>query len=75
MVEKLLHVTRDYAKGSSMQKKLLKRLQSHGILEADDMPLAFDMTPSHQGEVPSNLGIVPSTHWLLPSLIVHLTLL
>ena len=54
MAEKLLHVTRDYAKGSSMQNILLKRLHSNGILEADDMPLAFDMTPSRQGEVHSN---------------------
>ena len=54
MAEKLLHVTRDYAKGSSMQNIMLKRLHAGGILEADDMPLAFDMTPSHQGEIHSN---------------------
>lgn len=54
MAEKLMHVTRSYAKGSSMQNILLKRLHSSGILEADDMPLAFDMTPSRQGEVHSN---------------------
>ncbi|HEY2422272.1 MAG TPA: GMC family oxidoreductase [Neobacillus sp.] len=54
MAERLLHTTRDYAKGSSMQKIFLRRLHGHGILEADDMPLAFDMTPSHQGEVHSN---------------------
>ncbi|MEH7347097.1 GMC family oxidoreductase [Bacillus sp. JJ1532] len=54
MAEKLLHVTRDYAKGSSMQNVMLKRLHANGILEADDMPLAFDMTPSRQGEVHSN---------------------
>ena len=54
MAEKLLHVTRSYAKGSSMQNILLKRLHGNGILEADDMPLAFDMTPSRQGEVHSN---------------------
>ena len=39
MAEKLMHVTRDYAKGSSMQNILLKRLHADGILEADDMPL------------------------------------
>nr|WP_254119417.1 GMC family oxidoreductase [Bacillus sp. FJAT-29790] len=54
MAEKVLHVTRSYAKGSSMQNVLLKRLHGHGILEANDMPLAFDMTCSHQGEVHSN---------------------
>ena len=54
MAEKLLHVTTDYAKGSSMQNVFLKRLHAAGILEADDMPVAFDMTPSRQGEVHSN---------------------
>ncbi|WP_438347524.1 GMC oxidoreductase [Paenibacillus sp. FA6] len=54
MAEKLLHVTTDYAKGSSMQNTLLKRLHAGGILEANDMPVAFDMTPSRQGEVHSN---------------------
>ncbi|WP_342433325.1 GMC oxidoreductase [Neobacillus sp. FSL H8-0543] len=54
MAEKLLHVTKDYAKGSSMQNRMLKQLHGGGILEADDMPLAFDMTPSRQGEVHSN---------------------
>jgi choline dehydrogenase-like flavoprotein len=54
MAEKLLHVTKDYAKGSSMQNRMLKQLHAGGILEADDMPLAFDMTPSRQGEVHSN---------------------
>ena len=54
MAERLLHVTRSYAKGSSMQNIMLKRLHANGILEANDMPLAFDMTGSHQGEVHSN---------------------
>ncbi|RHW35921.1 GMC family oxidoreductase [Lysinibacillus yapensis] len=54
MAEKLLHTTMDYAKGSSMQDIMLKRLHGEGILEARDMPVAFDMTPSHQGQVHSN---------------------
>ena len=54
MAEKLLHTTTDYAKGSSMQNVFLKRLHAAGILEAKDMPVAFDMTPSHQGEVHRN---------------------
>lgn len=54
MAEKLLHTTTDYAKGSSLQNILLKRLHAGGIFEANDMPVAFDMTPSHQGEVHSN---------------------
>ncbi len=54
MAEKLMNVTTDYAKGSSIQNTLLKRLHAGGILEANDMPVAFDMTPSRQGEVHSN---------------------
>lgn len=54
MAEKLMHVTTEYARGSSMQRILLNRLHAGGITEADDMPLAFDMTPSRQGEVHSN---------------------
>ena len=54
MAEKLMDVTTDYAKGSSIQNTLLKRLHAGGILEANDMPVAFDMTPSRQGEVHSN---------------------
>ena len=54
MAERLLHTTRDWAKGSSMQDIMLKRLHAGGILEADDMPLAIDLTPSHRGEVHSN---------------------
>ncbi|PZX07318.1 GMC oxidoreductase [Psychrobacillus insolitus] len=49
-----MNVTTDYAKGSSIQNTLLKRLHASGILEANDMPVAFDMTPSRQGEVHSN---------------------
>ncbi len=49
-----MHVTTDYAKGSSMQNNLLKWLHEGGILEANDMPVAFDLTPSRQGEVHSN---------------------
>lgn len=54
MAEKLLHVTTDYAKGSSMQDRMLQSLHGKGIFEAKDMPLAFDMTPSRQGEIHSN---------------------
>src|SRR3954469_7502325 len=54
MAERLLHVTTDFAKGSSMQDRMLRSLHAGGVLEAADMPLAFDMTPSRQGEVHSN---------------------
>jgi choline dehydrogenase-like flavoprotein len=54
MAEKALHVTRSYAKGSSMQNVLLKRLHAEGVFEADDMPLAFDTSASRRGEIHSN---------------------
>jgi gluconate 5-dehydrogenase len=54
MAEKLLHVTTEWAKGSSIQDRMLMRLHSAGILEAQDMPLAIDLTSSKQGEVHSN---------------------
>lgn len=54
MAEELLHVTTDWAKGSSMQERMLNRLHAAGILEAQNMPLAIDLTPSRQGEVHSN---------------------
>jgi choline dehydrogenase-like flavoprotein len=54
MAERLLHVTTDWAKGSSLQERMLRRLHAAGILEAQDMPLALDLAPSRQGEVHSN---------------------
>ncbi|MEH7238525.1 GMC family oxidoreductase [Bacillus sp. JJ1562] len=54
MAEELLHVTTDWAKGSSMQDRMLRRLHAAGILEAQNMPLAIDLSPSRQGEVHSN---------------------
>lgn len=37
-----------------MQNTFLKRVHAGSVFEANDMPLAFDMTPSRQGEVHSN---------------------
>ncbi|RDW18979.1 GMC oxidoreductase [Oceanobacillus chungangensis] len=54
MAENLLYVTTDWAKGSSLQDQMLMRLHAAGILEAQDMPLAIDLSPSRQGEVHSN---------------------
>lgn len=54
MAEKLLHTTMHYAEGSSMQNVMLKRLHANGFDEAIDLPLAFDMMGSHQGQVHSN---------------------
>ncbi|WP_043931865.1 GMC oxidoreductase [Bacillus sp. EB01] len=54
MAENLLHVTTDWAKGSSLQDQMLMRLHSGGVLEAQNMPLALDLLPSRQGEVHSN---------------------
>lgn len=49
MAEKALNATTSYAKGSSMQNILLRRLYGKGILEARDLPVAFDMETSRQG--------------------------
>ncbi len=54
MAERLMHTTMHYADGSSLQNIMLKRLHAHGIDEAIDMPVAFDMMGSHQGQVHSN---------------------
>ncbi|NEU32419.1 GMC family oxidoreductase [bacterium LRH843] len=54
MAENLLHVTTDWAKGSSLQERMLMRLHGASILEAQNMPLAIDLSPSRQGEVHSN---------------------
>lgn len=54
MAERLLHVTKSFAEGSSLQNILLKKLHAQGVLEATELPLAFDMAPSRQGEVHSN---------------------
>ena len=54
MAEDVLNTTTQYTKGSSMQSVMLNRLHARGIWEANNMPLAFDMEPSHQGEVHSN---------------------
>lgn len=54
MAENLMKTTTQYAKGSLLQEIMLNRLYARGIWEADDMPLAFDMEPSHQGEIHSN---------------------
>ncbi len=54
MAEEVLNTTTQYAKGSSMQKVMLNRLHASGIWEANNLPISFDMEPSHQGEVHSN---------------------
>ena len=54
MAEKLLQSQRNMRKVHRCKIAMLRRLHAEGILEADDMPLAFDMTPSQQGEVHSN---------------------
>ncbi|MDR7855539.1 GMC oxidoreductase [Tissierella sp.] len=54
MAEDLLNTTTQYAKGSAMQDIMLNKLHARGIWEANNMPLAFDMEPSHLGEIHSN---------------------
>ena len=54
MAEKSLNASISYSKGSSMQNLLLRKLYSKGILEARDLPLAFDMEASRKGQIHSN---------------------
>lgn len=54
IAQKVLNTTTAYAKGSSLQDVILNRLLEGGIWEANDMPVAFDLSPSYQGEVHSN---------------------
>lgn len=54
MAEKSLNASISYSKGSSMQNLLLRKLYSKGILEARDLPLAFDMEASRKGQMHSN---------------------
>jgi len=54
MAEEVLNTTTNYARGSSLQYVMLNRLRARGIWEANNMPLAFDMEPSHKGEIHSN---------------------
>lgn len=54
LAEKAMNVTTSYAKGSSMQNVLMRRLISRGIPEATDFPLACDMRGPRFGEIHSN---------------------
>jgi len=54
MAEDVLKATTRYAEGSLLQHIMLNRLHANGIWEANNMPLAFDMEPSHQGMIHSN---------------------
>jgi choline dehydrogenase-like flavoprotein len=53
--EKLMNVSTFYSKGSLQTQVLLEQLQRNGFPEADDMPIAADLSPTQYGEIHSNV--------------------
>ncbi|KRE46894.1 GMC oxidoreductase [Paenibacillus sp. Soil522] len=51
MAERVMNVTQEYAKGSSLTESLLTRLQEGGFPESRYMPIAADLQPTKFGEV------------------------
>lgn len=51
MAERVMNVTQEYAKGSSLTENLLTRLQQGGFPESRYMPIAADLQPTKFGEV------------------------
>lgn len=51
MAERVMNVTDEYAKGSTLTEKLLDRLQQGGFPESRYMPIAADLHPTKFGEV------------------------
>jgi len=51
MAERVMNVTQEYAKGSSLTESLLTRLQQGGFPESRYMPIAADLQPTKFGEV------------------------
>lgn len=51
IAERLMNVTDEYAKGSSLTESLLTRLQQGGFPESRYMPIAADIYPTKFGEV------------------------
>lgn len=55
MAERVMNVTDEYAKGSTLTEKLLDRLQQGGFPESRYMPIAADLHPTKFGEVHSDV--------------------
>ncbi|WP_255570274.1 GMC oxidoreductase [Cohnella sp. CFH 77786] len=55
LAEEMMSVTTDYAKGSSIQQTLLKRLRAQGLADAQALPLSADLQASQFGIIHSNV--------------------
>ena len=55
IAEKIMNVTTQYNKGSSLQEILIERLLAGGFPEATDVPLATDLEGTKYGQVHSNV--------------------
>lgn len=55
IAEEMMDVTNDYAKGSSIQRTLLKRLRAQGLADAQALPIAADLQASQFGIIHSNV--------------------
>ncbi|UUZ82771.1 GMC family oxidoreductase [Paenibacillus sp. P26] len=55
IAEKVMNVTTDYTKDSTVTQFLLKRLWENGYPEASDLPLAAELEPTRLGRVRSNV--------------------
>lgn len=55
IAEEMMGVTTDYAKGSSIQQTLIKRLQASGLVEAQALPIAADLQASQFGIIHSDV--------------------
>lgn len=55
IAEEIMHVTRDYTKGSSATEVLVNRLREGGLIEAAGFPLAVDLAQTKYGRIHSNV--------------------
>lgn len=55
IAERVMNITSDYAKGSSLQEMLLERLLMGGFPEAADIRMAVDLIGTKYGQVHSNV--------------------
>jgi choline dehydrogenase-like flavoprotein len=55
IAERVMNVTSEYTKGSSITDNLLARLHAYGVPEAAPFPMAVDLEPTKYGIVHSNV--------------------
>jgi choline dehydrogenase-like flavoprotein len=55
IAERIMHVTQEYNRASSITQILLNRLRAGGFPDAIEQPIAVDMEQTHYGEIHSNV--------------------